>query len=97
MEEYKSLQELKAQMDFQIKMESSMHDHRDDNNWEVGNKVLPYSTEKKVEKGGANFARVTTKQCKQCGQVEVDVKSLESTKSKEKDEPKPVKRNWFKW
>ena len=95
MEKVNSYQELKAEMDFQITMESPMHDHRDDNNWEVESKVLPYSDQKKVEIGGATFAKVTTRQCNKCGQAHVDVKPLKSTETKEKDEPKTVKKNWL--
>lgn len=80
----KSLAELKAKMDFQIKMESVMHTHKDPKNWVGGSKVLPYSSEKVNEQGGARFAKVTSLQCKHCGESKVTVTPLKSTETKQK-------------
>lgn len=95
MEEYKSLAQLKEEMDFKVKMESVMHTHEDLNNWVGSSKVLPFSSEKVAEVGGAWLAKVTSEQCKHCGQSKVTVFPLKSTETKEKDEPKTVKKNWL--
>lgn len=95
----KSFQDLKKEMDLQVKSESVMHDHRDSNNWLISSTIVDYSTEATIEKQDhPRKAKVTDVACKVCGEdLSKTVKPLESTKPKVVDKPVTVKKSIWRW
>jgi len=67
----------KLKLSLDGRMRTNMHDHAD--TVKTTTKVLPTSTEAQKE-GYPRLAKVTTKRCEVCNQVEIEVKPLESSR-----------------